>query len=508
MKDRIIFKVISILFILCIAFFAFSCSQSNNANNNSGDNNLGNAVDNGDNIPDDPNAPEEVVRMLSEAPEKDYGGDKFRILAKLSDTVDHHWDAKDIYAEEENGDIINDAVYKRNTFICEKYNIQIVKTENETPTNLASKAVKAGSDEYDVMFAGLGDTVGVAQSGYLINLKSVPYIDLPKPWYDQNANSQLSVGGKLYMTFCDFTILDKDATWVYLFNKKLIQDLGLEDPYKLVNDGKWTIDKLTEMSKTAAKDLDGDGVMTWKDQFGWQGESGNMYMGIVACGVEMVVKNNEDIPEYVGLGERGMTAFTKLLVLFGDKNISLRVDDVTGFTGNIWTDVMDASFMEGRILFVNAGMNRVTLFRSMDTDFGIIPSPKLDEAQPQYYSSLTRWSATPLTVLATTPDLEKVGIIMDALCAESLYTLIPAYYDITLKTKFARDNESAEMLDLIFSTRRFDLGQIYGWGELNTIFANAMTKNSPDITSAIEKAESKVMSAIDKTVNAYDSNEN
>jgi len=187
--------------------------------------------------------------------------------------------------------------------------------------------------------------------------------------------------------------------------------------------------------------------------------------------------------------------------------LCLRADDITGVS-NVWNDVMDASFMEGRILFTNAGMNRVSLFRSMDTDFGIIPSPKFDETQPQYLDTVSPYQATTLSVPAAAADLEQVGIITDALCAESHYTLIPAYYDVQLKTKLARDDDSGEMLDIIFSTRTFPLDLMYGWGDLATLFANAMKTNNTNITSAVEKNAPKVQKAMQKTIDAYNSNQN
>ncbi|GHV11109.1 hypothetical protein FACS1894219_01720 [Clostridia bacterium] len=443
----------------------------------------------------------EDTRILSDAPVNDYGGVDFRIISKESNTSNHHWDARDIDTDAETGDVINDAVYRRNLTIEERYNINIVKTESADPEGLAKKAVLAESDEYDIMFANQNGAVGLAQSGYLFDLNKIPYIDLVKPWYDQNSNAQLSVNGKLYTTFCDFTILDKDATWVYLFNKQLLQDLSLEDPYKLVRDGEWTIDKLTEMCVGASKDLDGDGVLTWRDQYGWEGETWNMYAGIVAADVVMIPKNSDDLPVYAGLGERGLTAFTKLLNLFGNKNLCLRVEDITGVTGDLWVEVMDKSFMEGRVLFNNAGMNRVSLFRGMDIDFGVLPSPKLDSSQEYYCNTVT--GAPSLAVLGTVRDLDKIGMITDALCAESKYTLIPAYYNVQLKTKLSRDNDSAEMFDIIFASRRFDLALTYGWGELSAIFANAMKSNNSGIISVLEKREVKIQAAIDKTITAY-----
>ena len=501
MKSKFI-KSISAILILCLMLSALSCAKKDDE----GANNTEDISKESENI-ENQNEEQKIEepRIFSEAPVNDFEGYNLRILSREASTADHHWEAKEIVAEEETGDIVNDAVYKRNTTISERYNIQITRVANADPAALAKKSVTAGSDDYDLIFASIATTVTIAQNGCLLNLKDVMYIDLPKPWYDQNANEQLSIANKLYTTFCDFTIMDKDATWVYLFNKKLIQDLGLEDPYQVVKEGKWTIDKMVEMCKGAAKDLNGDGTMTWEDQFGWEGESWNMYAGIIAAGIWPVEKNSEDLPEYAGIGERGVSAFTKLLSLFGDKSLCLRAEDVLGVSGNIWNDVMDASFMAGRVLFANAGMNRVTLFRSMEIDFGIIPSPKLDESQLEYCDTISPFQATSLSIPTTVSDLEKIGAIADALCAESKYTLIPAYYDVQLKTKLTRDDESSEMLDIIFKNRRFDLELIYNWGGFSGIFANAMNKNDANITSALEKTEAKIIKAIEKTITAYTS---
>ena len=500
MKSKFTKTLCGILVLCLVLLAAASCAGQGGADTKD---NTGEAAENPGNTDVAPDEATEAPRIFSEAPANDCGGYILRILSRETDTVDHHWEAKEIVADEETGDTINDAVYKRNAAVSEKYNIKMTQIANVDPAALAKKSVTAGSDDYDLMFASIGSTVGVAGNGCLLNLKVVPYVDLAKPWYDQNSNAGLSIAGKLYTTFCDFTIMDKNATWVYLFNKKLVQDLGLEDPYQLVKDGKWTIDKTVELCRGAAKDLNGDGAMTWEDQFGWQGESWNMYAGVVAAGIAPVVKNSEDLPEYVGIGEKGITAFTKLLTLFGDKTLCLRAEDVVGLGGNIWNDIMDASYMDGRILFANAGMNRVTLFRSMEIDFGIIPSPKLDESQSDYYNTISPFQATSLSIPSTVLDLEKIGAIADSLCAESKYTLIPAYYDVQLKTKLARDEESAHMLDIIFATRRFDLELIYGWGGFSGIFATAMNKNDPNIASTLEKTEAKIIKAIDKTIAAY-----
>jgi len=47
------------------------------------------------------------------------------------------------------------------------------------------------------------------------------------------------------------------------------------------------------------------------------------------------------------------------------------------------------------------------------------------------------------------------------LCAESYKILVPAYYDVALKVKSTRDEQSIAMLDRIVDSRVFDFGFVY-----------------------------------------------
>ena len=46
---------------------------------------------------------------------------------------------------------------------------------------------------------------------------------------------------------------------VLFFNKKLIEEYDLDDPYALVKSGEWTLDRLFSMSSEMLLDLNGDG---------------------------------------------------------------------------------------------------------------------------------------------------------------------------------------------------------------------------------------------------------
>ena len=100
--------------------------------------------------------------------------------------------------------------------------------------------------------------------------------------------------------------------------------------------------------------------------------------------------------------------------------------------------------------------------RNMGSLYGIVPMPKLDETQDQYYSyahdTMTAYGI-PLTVVDE--ELEMVGAFMEALAAESYRTLTPAYYELALKTKYVSDEESVQMLDLVIDSFYVDAGVLY-----------------------------------------------
>ena len=494
-------KISAVILIIAALFLMVACNQDSSGSNNDDGANIGNQ----DNQEQEASAPEEDTRILSEAPVRDFEGYEYRILSRGPGYA--LWEGIDADSEEITGEPINDAVYSRNRAIEEKFNISIVNRPTDDIPGSARNAIMANSDEYDIMMGPLANSFAnvLSQGGMLADMKNVPYLDLSKPWYDQNANAQLSIGGKLYVTMSDIGLIDKNATWSYLFNKKMIADLSLDDPYKLVRDGTWTIDKMLEMSRDVAHDLDGDGLMGIHDRYGYAGETYNLYIGLLSAGHQFFKKNNEDLPEYAGLDNAGINSFEKLMTLLGDKNLVLRADDWYGSGHEVWggTGVMDNAFRENRVLFFDTSMARVVFYRDMDADFGIVPPPKRDEAQQGYISSVSVNSCNSLTIPITVPNFERTGIITDALAAESLYIVIPAYYDVQLKTKMARDEESGEMLDIIYKGRIFDLGLLYDWGGFPSAFSGAMQSNATDIVSRVDRIEERIKTALENTVDAY-----
>ena len=438
----------------------------------------------------------ETEKILPDLPERDFEGYTFRGMTK--GTASSHWSSRDFYAEEITGEAINDAVYNRNATVGEKYNFKMEElgAESGDPVSDARKAVQAGENSFDVILAG-NSINPMITDGMLLDLNAMPYMDMTRPWYDQNANESLSIGHKLFVSCGELNIMDNDATWSILFNKAMAEDLGFDSFYDMVKAGTWTQDVLLSAMEAASIDLNGDGQRDAADQWGNVGEGFDVMGYMIGAGARCFTKDADDMPVFDALSERYVDAYAKASAINDNTDICLTITKA----GGNW-DVLDNVFTEGRCLFSYVGLNRVTLFRDMEADFGILPTPKFDEAQEEYHNVVSTWGANFFAVPKTTEDMERTGIILEALSAESMYTLTPAYYDVTLKTKAARDEKSSAMLDIIFASRVFELGNFYGWGGIFDLPGSQSAAGKTDIVSAVEGKMKATNAAMEKTINA------
>lgn len=403
---------------------------------------------------------DETEKYVADVPSETYGGYEFRFLAR-SENHSKFWQ-KDIYAENENGDTLNDAVYKRNMAVEDILDIEIVPVwvDSGTVSSVAQKSIMANDDEFDVILAPIKELYTLAVGELVYDLNEIPYLDFSKPWWDKNSVSDLSYGGKLYYVCGDFTITDEEATWIVYFNKEIQKNLNMEDFYELVYDGKWTNDKLHSLAKSATYDLNGDGeVEPVNDMYGYLGEAYNMTVSLIGSNALSYEKNDEDMPIMLTSTDRFFKAVESACEYMNDTSacmISVR-DGLTDLERL-------AKFQNGEALFMMCGMVNVGVFRDLVSDFGLLPVPKLDEDQKEYYTTLSTLNGMALSVPKTNSDLGRTGIVLETFSAESKNTLIPAYYDVALKRKGIRDDESSDMIDIIINGRRYDLAMLINAG--------------------------------------------
>ena len=437
-----------------------------------------------------------------DVPDMDFGGYEFTFLVRF--IAGPHWapwNARDVYVEQQIGEPINDAVYDRNRYIEEKYNCVIREYSSESHAADLRKTVAAGDTTYSVYYAGLNELIAAALEGSLVSFNDVPYIDLEAPWWNGNAARSLSVAHQIFFSPSDLIVMDNDCTSSMVFNKQLITDHSLESPYTYVHNGTWTIDQLISMSKDIAADVNGDGVMDYNDKYGFVSYRDAVLSFMHAAGGRIAEKDSNDLPVLTLGEEKCFNALGKAFDLMYDDG-SFNVHHLEGKFDAIY-EVTEQMFMENRSLFYWILLHDIEKFRDMDSDFGIIPLPKYSEQQEEYGHTVNQYHSHGISVPMSVEDVERTGIILEALTAKSKYTLQPAYYDTSLQRKFSRDEESAEMLDIIFASRVYDLGAINNWGGYSwDIIALTMTNNR-DIASLYSRKETTAMSDIAKTVEKY-----
>lgn len=147
---------------------------------------------------------------------------------------------------------------------------------------------------------------------------------------------------------------------------------------------------------------------------------------------------------------------------------------------------------------MDASFYYIQQLRSMETDFGIIPYPKFDEEQERYYSRVSYYNAPIVPV--TNQNAEFTGALLEYFNYASSLTVIPAYRDTVLYGKVIRDEESSDMLDIIFDARVVDIGDTTLCGEIrdgifNSLFTNKnnnLSSKIPNMQTVVDKFVSKL----------------
>ena len=276
-----------------------------------------------------------------------------------------------------------------------------------------------------------------------------------------------------------------------------LTDYQLESPYDLVDAGTWTWEKLFAMTEGASADLNGDGSMTGEDRYGMQGQP---LAGIVfyqGADETLIGKNEEDLWTYTAGGERSVEALMRVKDLF-----SRYADNM--YLSDDWQRMLKM-FENNQALFYTEVMLHIVTMRGYEIDFGIIPTPKMDEAQKNYAHYLD-WNCNIMYSLPVTlPEPDDQAYILETIAYASRTDITPAYYDICLKSKYARDEESSKMLDIIFSSYRLELAEVYNWGGLPDQVSFAL-RSRAEIASTLAKRENSVLEGIAKSIASFEEN--
>ncbi len=404
---------------------------------------------------------------------------------------------------EETSDSTSRLVYERNEYVAELLSVDLAflkdgewNTYNQALSNMIA-SINAGDRDFDIVFCYT--PAPLVLNNLCVNLAELKYLDFENPWWNSTICQDLQINGNVYLCNGDIDLLMITSAYGYFFNKTLQTDYQVEDLYQVVKDGEWTIDKLREVTmKFASGDVNGNGILETDDVFGLALEpsDGNTSDNFFESSHMEIVEVREDGIYLKNDATRLMDLCQKLYDLhYNTPGVLLdtRDDNLGNFTNDqlfIWPATI--------------GSVRGEKMREMDSDYGLLPSPKYDAAQEEYYTRVQ--DAVHKICVPITAEQDAASAVMEALAMYGYKVTSPKFIENEMKIKYSRDEEGnigndAYCLDLIRNGAYFCFENVYasffdGHGYLR----NMMSTKSQSFASDWESIQGKLQGQLN-TVN-------
>ncbi len=404
---------------------------------------------------------------------------ELNVLTEISDWQTHIFDS-----EEAPAGTINAALFERNSFIEEVLNIDII--EHPTPhgdRDRITLQMDAGEYNYDLIF-GMGNWwfYPLLTKGYLVDMGSIDEMDLTASCWDQNAVADLSVLNRNYAVTGDLHCAALDATSMLLMNREFLEDYSeLPDPTELTLDGTWTYEEYYKMISAVSAE-NGDEVWDKEDTYGLTSTTAVYTNLVISCGQSFFAKNSNDIPQ-LSMGTSFQENFDKMLA-----NVYNEHSFIKNTTNGENPEPYRYVFNNGHALFMGGlvgDLDHIDLMNSGLDAVSPVPFPKFTADQDRFYTPVNFQAE--LMMMPIGKDPATVGYIAQTICEESTEMLRQPYYEVILKVRRVADPRDPDVLDIIYGSRSYDLGQISEKGEIRVQFNSMCASGSSDIASFIQQ---------------------
>ena len=434
----------------------------------------------------------------------DFGGKDFRFI----NAPRAYWDMfTSVTAEEMSGEVINDAIFERNALISDKLNCSL--SEEGFPISSGeywdelTPLMLAGDPKYDILCLPYRYTAASVTSGYILNLDGLDSLHLDQSYWNQTILKATSLNHRHFSASSSAHFMSVDGMWCLYFNQKMMNNLQLTLPYDLVREGKWTLDKLAEYVK-AGMNLNGesafappyDGRAQWNtsgaDVVGLTSYTSLFQKMLYGMEAHMVDKDDEDKMVFAADSEHFITCATKLTEIFSVPGQYLNANDDDGYSYNL------NIFPSSRAFFLGGELKDAQVFRDMDDEFGVVPLPKYSESQDQYFTTLDFQMMT-FAIPYTQAAPEDAALLLDAMSWETDTKILDVFLGNRIEQKGLRNQDSVEMLHIIFEGLGIDLGEAFDlFGNLSTEIKDSIPQGKSDFASLIERNKKPIVKQMNK----------
>ncbi len=393
--------------------------------------------------------------LLDDIPDDlDFGGETVSFLYWTDATM------PEFFAEKLTGEIVNDAIYHRNEIVTDRLGVQFEFTgtkgnssNRDAYVNMARKAVEAGDGTYDIFASYSWCAAMMAMQGLIQDLNDFEIINFDKPWWPEKLTDEFTINDRLFFASGDISsnlLYMMIATYV---NRQMITDYGLTDPYEHVKNGTWTLEKMFEYCNGVYSDINNNEKKDDADRYG--AVVYDVCVDAFFTGCDLISISRDSAGEL-----RIDPDFA------GDKTHDFIVKMANAFNHtNDWYTVNSTKirniFAEGRSLFItDRAFIAETVLRSTDISYGILPQPKYDERQESYVTCMGH-PYTMYSIAFDSKHPDAAAAVIECLASESYRRITPAVFEQSMKLKYAQDDVTSQMYDIIRSGVSFDLGRVF-----------------------------------------------
>lgn len=312
-----------------------------------------------------------------------------------------------------------------------------------------------GQDNIDLICQySLAASIG-AQQGLYANLLELEHINWDGYYWSDSLYEYNAVNGKMYYCTGDLTGTSIKNMFVMLYNYDMANNHQMGNLYDLVDEGKWTVEKLKELSKNVYMDENNNNMRDVGDTFG------------------LVVGDYRTID--------ALQAGANLVSIIKDKNNKLVINEQ--MSGAYGTDVVNKledmlhnntgaycntkeneeygdALQEGKAVFtISMCENIINTISKSDINYGILPIPKYSEDQENYHTCLNMtYNMYSVPSIARNPNMS--GAVLESLSHSGNKNLIPVIYE-ALQYKYSQRTDDVRMLEILRKGIIYDPGRTF-----------------------------------------------
>lgn len=498
-------RVLSILLtlaLLCGVFALASCGDSSSSSTTTADT-TDSGIDAGTGtegtttmatLPDpiqNPDLAKQIGVLRPDGYENVNFGSKIFTFEAVLDGAD--WNCYEIcVVDEDADDSLSMAIIQRNDTMSELYNCGIEQVSNADGV----LANDFATNQCHIDVAATHYSINAKANGNYYNLAKL--LELENPWWDQGFVRDVMVDGYLYGIIGDFSLTSFDATWVMFYNKEVLdqsEKLRGTDLYELVDNGEWTIDKFTEIVQKAKQD-DGDLVMTTgsADIYGFISSTFGIRGLYFGAGGSYVTKTDDIVGNTTfthGFNNNASLVAQAVIDIYADESAT-----IAGYT------TVGSQLSNGLALFAPETLDKARNWSEAGLqNFGIVPHPVYNAQQLSavgYRHNVDNHLIYYIVPKTINYELSVISNFLELYGYHSRFLVYPEFLNL-YKYNWTNSEDDARMIDIIMSSRTFDLGYQFNWGGVDAELISGVQTG----TNVISQIGAELGSVVEQKAQEY-----